>query len=433
MDDAVARLFQDLGISLMLGLLVGLQRQRTEADIAGFRSFALITVLGTLSAFLADATGDSWIMPVALLGVVAMLIVANIIKLRGGEPDPGLTTELAALVMFAVGAYIVVGDRVVAVAVGAGVAVLLQLKPELHGLAAKLGEKDIKAVMQFALITFIVLPILPPQIPWLPRGTFLDVLSPREIWLMVVLIVGISLAGYVAYKFLGRDAGIIVGGLLGGAVSSTATTVSYARRTRAAQTTPQLAAVVILIASTVVYARVLLEIAAVELAAARDGANPWPAAKLLPLAAGPIGMMFGLTFLPAVVLWLFVRRQPADLPPQSNPSELHSALVFGGLYALVMVALEVARNLAPQSGPYVVAGLSGLTDMDAITLSAARMVQLGQMAPGVGWRVVVIALLSNMLFKWLVVGSLGGAKLLGIVAAVWVIPATAGGLLLWLS
>ena len=141
-----------------------------------------------------------------------------------------MTTEVAILVMYVVGAYLVVGERMVAVAVGATVAVLLQFKPELHGIAARLGDQDLRAIMTFALITCIILPVL-------PNTTYevvspLDVLNPFEIWMMVVLMVGISLTGYLVYKFFGRNAGILLGGVLGGAVSSTATTLSYAKRTR---------------------------------------------------------------------------------------------------------------------------------------------------------------------------------------------------------
>ena len=164
------------------------------------------------------------------------------------------------LVMYAVGALLVVEHMLLpAMAVGGGVAVLLQFKPELHGIARKLGDDDLRAIMQFVLITCIILPVL-------PNRTYgpLDVLNPFETWLMVVLIVGMSLGGYIVYKFFGRDAGILLGGMLGGAISSTATTVSYARGARDDPAAARSAAIVIMIASTVMYLRVLVAVAVVS-------------------------------------------------------------------------------------------------------------------------------------------------------------------------
>ncbi len=257
--------FQQLAVSVLLGLLVGLQREHAASGIAGMRTFPLITLLGTLSAMLAEHFGGGWIVAAGLLGVVGITAVGHFIR-QGGKgvrsnlperpegccaqigPDPfspqdahpGTTTDVAMLLMFAVGALVVIGPISVAMAVGGGVAVLLQFKPELHGLARKLGDDDLRAIMQFVLITCIILPVLPNR-NYGPGGVFhldaaaaaaLDVLNPREIWLMVVLIVGLSLGGYISYKFFGRNAGILLGGILGGAVSSTATTVSYARGAR---------------------------------------------------------------------------------------------------------------------------------------------------------------------------------------------------------
>ena len=134
------------------------------------------------------------------------------------DPHPGITTDVAMLLMFVVGAFLVVGPTAVAVAVGGGVAVLLQFKPELHNIAKRLGDEDLRAVMQFVLITCISLPILPDR-AFGPDQFFqlgsstpdLNVLNPREIWLMVVLIVGVTLSGYIIYKYFGRNAGIMLG------------------------------------------------------------------------------------------------------------------------------------------------------------------------------------------------------------------------------
>jgi len=424
-------LFQQLGISLLLGLLVGLQREHAASTLAGMRTFPLITVLGTVSAALAGQFHfGGLIVAAGLMGVVAVLVLTYLQKIRLPDPDPGNTTNVAMLLMFAVGALLVVAPMEVAVAVGGGVAVLLQFKPELHGIARKLGDEDLKAIMQFVLITCIVLPVLPNRFYGPPN---LEVFNPRETWWMVVLIVGMSLGGYIAYKFLGRDAGILLGGVLGGAISSTATTVTYSRRARGDRSNARPAAIVIMIASTVVYIRVLIEIAVV-------------APGFLRTAALPVAVLMGLTLAPALVFWFRVRQQSVAMPEQENPTQLKSAVVFGLMYALVLFALAAARHYQDRiggEGLYAVAGLSGLTDMDAITLSTARMSKGDEppqtdqqdadaatidrpIDPADGWRLIVVAALANLVFKAAMAGVLGGRALLWRIAILFAFPMAGG-------
>jgi len=346
------------------------------------------------------------------MGVVAVLVLTHLQKIRQPDPDPGNTTNVAMLLMFSVGALLVVAPMEVAVAIGGGVAVLLQFKPELHGVVRKLGDEDLKAIMQFVLITCIVLPVLPDQ-----KYGPLKVFNPHETWLMVVLIVGMSLGGYIAYKFLGRNAGILLGGVLGGAISSTATTVTYSRRARDDRNNARTAAIVIMIASTVVYVRILIEIAVV-------------APDFLKAVALPIAVLMGLTLAPGLVVWFRVREQSVAMPEQENPTQLKSAVVFGLMYALVLFALAAARHYQGAvggEGLYVVAGLSGLTDMDAITLSTARMFKDAALDPADGWRLIVVAAMANLVFKATMAGVLGGRVLLQKIAILFAFP-MAGGL-----
>ncbi|MGD0516461.1 MAG: MgtC/SapB family protein [Thermoguttaceae bacterium] len=396
-------IFQQLGISVLLGLLVGLQREHAASGIAGMRTFPLITVLGTLSALLADYLG-AWIVPAAMLGVVAVIMAGHLPQLRQTEPHTGTTTDVAMLVMFAVGAYLAVGPMVVAVAVGGGVAVLLQFKGELHGIAKKLGDEDLRAIMQFVLISCIILPVLPDQ-NFGPSHFLgfakheLDVFNPFETWLMVVLIVGMSLGGYIVYKFFGGNAGILLGGVLGGAISSTATTVSYAQQAKDNFIDRRAAAIVIMIASTVSYVRVLIAVLVVS-------------PDFLPKVSSPVGIMMGLTFLPAVIIWLCNRKHPKPMPEQKNPTQMKSALVFGAMYVGVLFALAAAKQFIGGGGLYLVAGLSGLTEMDAITLSTARMSLADQtIMTTVGWRLIVVAAMANMVSKSMLAGLLGGRDL----------------------
>ena len=411
-------IFGQLGISLLLGLLVGLQREHAAA-VAGLRTFPLITVLGTVAALLGIEFGG-WVVAAGLLAVVAILVTAKKAKLKQADFTHGSTTEMAVLVMYGVGSLLVVKSMMpVAIAVGGGVAVLLQFKPELHQFAQRLGDKDLKAVMQFVLITCIILPVLPNESVFsAEKYGPLAVLNPFETWLMVVLIVGMSLGGYITYKFLGQNAGILLGGFLGGAISSTATTVSYSRQARSKLIGPSTAAVVILIASTVVFGRVLIEIAVV-------------APHFLAQAAIPIGIMALLTAIPSLVIWYRLRRTPAPMPEQANPTQLKSAIFFGLMYAVVLLALATVQAYTSGDYLYLVAGLSGLTDMDAITLSTARLARAGDTAIlADGWRMIIVASMANLVFKAAIVGLMSNGRLLLEILLLFAIPILGGTLLL---
>lgn len=386
-------LFQQLGIALGLGLLVGLQRESVASRLAGVRTFPLVTMFGTISALLAQSFGG-WITAAGLIALATLIFVSKQAELKTEAPDPGLTTEIALLLMFGVGAYLVIGHREIAIIVGAGTAVLLHFKGQLHGAVAKLSEKDLKAIMQFALISMVILPILPNQ----TYGPY-AVLNPRNIWLMVVLIVGISLSGYIVYKFFGEKAGLLLGGILGGLISSTATTVSYARRTANAPDASRSAAIVVLIASGIVFARVILEIATV-------------APSFLKVAVWPLVIMMLAISVVVGVMWFWWRDQINEMPTQDNPSELKSAFLFGLLYAFILLAVAWTKDNFGNKGLYFVAGLSGLTDVDAITLSTSQLVNLNRLNTDQGWRLIVIATMSNLIFKLATIASLGHRQLL---------------------
>jgi uncharacterized membrane protein (DUF4010 family) len=410
--DTVAA-FRHLGIAVGLGLLVGLQRERARSELAGLRTFPLITMLGVICGML-GATLGGWILAAGFLALAAMIVIGNVALLKQGAADPGLTTEIAILLMFGVGATLVNGPEPVAIAVGGGVAVLLHFKGSMHGFAAKLGDEDLKAIMQFVLLSLVILPVLPNQ----PFGPY-AVWNPRQIWWMVVLIVGISLGGYIAYKFWGEKAGLALSGILGGLISSTATTVSYARRTAQFAEASRQAATVIMIASTVATVRILVEIGAV-------------APAFLRFAGPPLFVMFVLLALLSAVIRFSGRKERVEMPPQQNPTELKSALFFGLLYAVALLAIAAGKTYFGSDGLYVVAALSGLADMDAISLSTARMVNTGGVDAHNGWRLILVALLANFVFKGAIVASLGHRRLFARIAPLYAITLVAGVLLLWL-
>jgi len=386
-------IFQNLGIACLLGLLVGLQREHADAPLGGVRTFPLITVFGVLCGLLAESYGG-WVVAAGLTGVFVTIAAGRVSAVADSNQHTGLTTAAALLLMFAVGAYIPVGPWAVAVAIGGAVAILLQLKLELHGIVARLSDGDLKGIMQFVLISFIILPVL-------PNATFgwYDVLNPREIWLMVVLVVGISLGGYLIWRFFGQDAGIVVGGILGGLISSTATTVSFARRSKHVASSTPAASTVIMIATAISLVRVLIEMAVVGPAFLLD-------------AAIPMSLLAGTAIALCVGVWFTARHSDEKIPDQENPTELRSAIVFGALYAGVLFTVAATREHFQQQGLYVVAVLSGLTDMDAITLSTSRLVTADRLSSDVGWRVILVAAMSNLCFKAGIIAVLGHRRLL---------------------
>lgn len=399
-----------LGLAGALGLLVGVQRQYSGHVTAGIRTFTLVTVLGAACSMATDFAG-AWLVAAGLLGVCALGVAVFLRDEDTRENPAGLTSEAALAVMYVVGALTPHAEPVVPVAIGVVTAVLLHAKEALHRFSERLTEQEVRSILTFALISAVVLPILPAE----KFGPY-EVWSARNIWLMVVLVSGISLVGYAAHKLLGTKRGVLVAGIVGGMVSSTATTVSFARRSK--EGGPTLVSVfVITAASCVVFVRVLVEIGATS-------------RTLLPAAAGPLGVMLGVSAACAGVVWMRVRRAAAEAPDPKNPVEFKPALIFAGLYALVLLAVAWSRDVIGEQGIYVVAAVSGLTDMDAITLSTSQMVESGGLEPKAAWRAIVIATISNLCFKLGMVGVIAGRKLFMPLATVTGIIAAAGVALL---
>jgi len=379
--------------SLAIGLLIGLERERTPSAKAGLRTFALVAIFGTLSALLSSKLDSPWLLIAGLLAVAGMIIAAYLNK-PGIENDPGTTTVIALLLCYGLGAMIWYGLAKLAVMLAIGITALLYFKPELRGISQQLTRRDLVAVLQFSVLTFIVLPILPDQ-NFGPYQAF----NPHQAWLMVVLISGISLAGYTALHTVGTRYGAPLLGFLGGLVSSTATTMIYAKHSKSNQAMSYLAASVIVIASMVVLLRLLVVSAVVAY-----GALP----GLLPVLAG--GFVFGLVV--ALYNWRkMTKATELYIPETSNPAELHTAIGFGLLYVVVLLGAAWMEDLAGSRGLYAVAVVSGLTDVDAITLSSLRLFNLGQLSEHQTVTAIALAFLSNIAFKFGMVVFIGGWSL----------------------
>ncbi len=406
-----------LGIALGLGLLVGLQRQKTDHQMAGVRTFTLISILGVIAGFLTREYDNVYILPVLGLCIAAMLMMANYIKIKKfDKPDVGQTTEVAALLMFAIGAYLVVGSQLIGVLVGASMAVLLYLKHHLHEFIERLSHKDLSAIMTLAGISLIVLPIL-------PNKTYgpLEVLNPQSIWLMVTLIVGISVVGYFIYKVVGKKAGIISNGILGGLISSTATTVSYARKTKEAQNISKLAVFVITTASAISMVRVLIEIGVVV---------PEKLGQIiLPIAAEIV-----IVSILCVIIFYLINKNNSDneMPEPSNPAQFKSALLFGLLYGFILLAVAFTKQQFGNNALYIVSIISGLTDVDAITISLSQMMKGEHLQTELGWKLILLASISNLVFKGVMAIVLGTKEMAKWIVVIFGVAIVSGLSIIWL-
>jgi uncharacterized membrane protein (DUF4010 family) len=379
-----------LAVALALGLLVGLQRQYAAKAI-GIRSFALIGTIGGIVGLFTVAYGG-WVLASGLLALTTAILSHTYLVSRTSSLS-GMTTELAAIAMFLVGALATSGNLVVAVVLGGAMMLLLQWKTPMHSWVDRVGTVELGAIARFVLITLVILPILPNM----AYGPY-SVLNPRQIWLMVVLIVSLNLAGFVALKFAIGKGGALLSGMLGGLISSTATTASFSTKSRSEPSLVPLAAIVILVASALVYLRIVVEVGVV----ARD---------LLREIVVPLGAFMGIFV--AVIGIQLIRYKPEreHLDEPKNPAELKSAISFALLYGLVLFISAAANEYFGEFALYPVALVSGLTDVDAITLSIGRLFAEFRIDSDVAWRVIFVASLSNLAFKAGIVTVLGGARL----------------------
>ncbi len=452
------RLVFQLALSLGLGLLIGLQRESARSGFGGVRTFPLIAVFGTLGA-LASTRFGVWILPSGLLCVALIGIAERAFSLarrwiRAAElnatrlnatpsenavpsvstpiisatksneikevlenesshrRDFGATTLVSALATYCVGAILAnPAWTLVGLEAGAIVAILLQFKRKLHEISAALGENDLNAIMQFALVSFVVLPILPNQ-NFGPFGAF----NPFEAWLTVALIVGMSLAGYIVYKFYGANAGVLFGGFVGGAVSSAATTTSYSKAVATGATSRDVAAVVILLASATQTARALI----LEASVSQEFFYRCVPASVLFIAA---------SILPALWIWRRIRREPPVSPGESsgvseqkNPTQWKTALTFGALYVVILFAIKASNALFGDLGTVASVAISGLVEMNAVALSVARLATTDPATMQDGWKLIMIASIFSYLFKVGVVFSIGGARFGWKVVPLFAIP-----------
>jgi uncharacterized membrane protein (DUF4010 family) len=389
------QVFYHLSVALAIGLLIGIergwkQREAKEGErVAGVRTYGLIGLLGGGSALLAEQFGPL-ILGLAFVALGGAFTTVYVVNLRRGDADTSITGLVAGLLTFVFGALAAMGEVAIAAASAVVTTLLLTYKPLLHRWVSALEAEELRAGIKLLLISVVLLPILPNQGygPW-------QALNPYAIWWMVVLIAAISFVGYFAIKIAGAQRGIVFTGVFGGLASSTALTLHFSRMSRRSAALTSILAMGILLACGTMFPRMLL-VASVL--------NP---ALFKPLLV-PAAVMALLAYLPALFYWRAQSHKKTDAAsPLKNPLELKTALSFGLLLALVMLLGKALQNWFGEAGVLALAAASGVADVDAITLSLARMSQ-DDLALQIAVTGIVTAAAINSLVKGGMATFIGG-------------------------
>lgn len=417
-----ATLLRNFAIALFIGALVGIEREKKKLEekdsgTGGLRTFILFAEAGAVGAWLSIVTQT----PMLFVGIgaltTAVIIAGYWLHVRAKPEAYGLTTEVAAVVVYLLGGAVLFGYAEVAVALAIVTSAVLAFKDPLHGAVGKLGRDDLYAGLKLLLATFIVLPLLPDEAidPW-------GALNPYKLWWLVILISSLSLVGYIAVRWLGHERGTSLTGLFGGLASSTAVTLSFARRSKEAPALASALATGVLLAWAVSFGRVLVEVAVVHSA-------------LLPRVAVPVATMGVLTMMVAVLLYRASARagKSADAKaqdvPLKNPFSLTSAIKFGAFFAVILLLVKLAESHASDQGLYLVALLAGASDVDAITLSMANYAKYGGDA-NIAVNSITLAAIANTVAKCGLIAALATPALKGRMAAATALIVAGGGIAL---
>ncbi|MGE0753067.1 MAG: MgtC/SapB family protein [Variibacter sp.] len=391
-------LFRRLAVALAIGLLIGLERgwqTRDESDhkrTAGLRTFALTGLLGGISGLI-SIVGSPIVLATSLLAFTAALIAFSYLE-ASAEKNFSVTGVVAGILTFLLGAYAILGNEIVAVAAGVAMAILLVLREPLHSWLRNVTWPEMRSVLMLLAMSFLLLPILPnhPVDPW-------DVVNPAQIWLLAILIATVSFAGYVAVRILGDRAGIMIAAIAGGLASSTATTMSFSRLAREHPQSVRLLAGGVLLAGVIMLMRLVVLAGILK-------------PELLRLVAWPAGAAALLLLLGSVVL-LGLRTNTSDEHPSlaiRNPFELGTVLQLAALIAVIMLLAKLAAGQIGNAGVYLLAALSGIVDVDALTLSMTKLAG-AQVTIAEAATAILIAASINTISKATMAAFVGGRAL----------------------
>jgi uncharacterized membrane protein (DUF4010 family) len=409
-----------LAVALAIGLLIGLERGWARRELpegqraAGFRTFGMIGLLGGVTAQVGGSLHGLVLAVVA--AAVSVFVALGYWREPWREQDVSVTGLVAALLTFCLGALAGAGETTAASSAAVVVTLLLGFKPELHGIIRRIERLELLATLRLLLISVVLLPVLPNAGfgPW-------QAFNPYRTWWMVVLVAGVSYVGYFAIRIFGEKRGVLTTALCGGLVSSTAVTVNLARHAKHRTAAPNLLTAGVAIATAMMFPRMLVVVGAVSLPLARSLAKPLLSAGLLTLG---------------VAVWFSNRSGTvsggAGGDEPSNPLDLRVALQFGLFLAITMILAQGANHAMGNQGIYVLAVLTGLVDVDAISLSCASMVSQGQLPIEAAADAVLLATAANTMMKPLIVMKIGDLRMGWRVMVAIAVAFIGGGAGLWL-
>ena len=387
-----------LATALAVGLLVGLEREQSKPErvgsqLGGIRTYPIFALVGALATLVEPAS--MWLPLVTLGGVITLVALSYHGEIKR-DADHGMTTEISVIAVYLIGSLAAsrgvvepMGDRLIlAAALGVALTFLLSSKQFFHGLAARVSREDYYATIKFLIVAVVVLPMLPDR----AFGP-LNAINARTLGLLVVTIAGLSFIGYIAMKVLGAKRGLLLGAALGGLVSSTAVTLSFANRTKAEPRLAPVAAGAIAVAWTIMLGRVVVLVAIVD-------------PELLRTLGVPLGAMIVAALLGLVLTFRRTDGESGEVKLE-NPFELGSAIKVTLVFAVVLFAMKAAQTYAGSEGLYLAALLGGLTDVDAVTLSSAKLSADGT-AHLTATIAILIAIASNTVVKTGLAIGVGG-------------------------
>ncbi len=384
-------------ISTGIGLLIGLERQFTkevkenEEQLAGMRTYTMICVLGYLSAFLSAHFG-AWLLAV-VLGGLFLFVIISYYQISHSPGNRGGTSEIAIIITFLLGTLVFLKFILFALMIMVLLVVLLVFKPGLHSFAKKLTSGELRAIILFVIMSALVIPFLPDA----NFGPY-NLWNLKEIWKMVLLVSGTSLVGYMIAKILG-DKGTFLAGLIGGLVSSTSVALTFSRRSKLTKSAASsfFYAMGIISACTIMFPRILFEVYIVNRTLAQQ---LWLPVILVSIAG------FGAAYL---IYKLKKGKTDAEALPLKNPLDFATAIKFALFFAGIQWLVKFAGEKFGDSGTYIAGAIAGITDVDAITLSMAKIGTGEQSALAIN--TILLAALSNTLVKFIIVMTIGSVEL----------------------
>lgn len=382
-------IFWKLAIAIVTGGLIGLEREiiiqkNNKPSFGGIRTYIFIAMLGFVSAYLSSYL-NPFLLIIVFLSIAVFLFINYTSKIKDGHSH-GITSELSAIVTFLIGT-LSFSNAALAIVITVITALILSEKTLLHSFAKKVKNEEFGATVEFAILAFIILPLLPNQTidPW-------DVLNPYKVWLLILFILGISFIGYILTRIVGTKKGILLAGVIGGLASSTAVTQSMSQKSKIEPFLSRVFSVATIAASGIMFIRVAIEVFTFN-------------RELLRMLAIPLGLMFIATIFECFLNVYLLEKNEKHSKQNRNdlihesPFKLVPALKFAVFFILVLFITEFTNKYLGAKGIYIAAIISGAVDVDAFTFSMIKIASEDPGFLGTATKAITLVVASNMFFK----------------------------------